>query len=126
LVAALEGLYYRSNVSCINKWESGKEQHHSVLVLFILGCPQNNSSTIVFEALTEEGSRIPPRKLDGKLHFDGDIVVADKAAVISIMRICRPALNATDDIPTAFIGAPAAATTLSTWRIGIHLVLWPR
>jgi hypothetical protein len=58
----------------------------------------------VFEALTEEGSRIPPRKLDGRYHFDGDIVVADKATVVKFMRMCRPALNATEGIPTAFIG----------------------
>jgi hypothetical protein len=58
----------------------------------------------VFEALTEEGSRIPPRKLEGELHFDGEIVVADKGAAIRMLRICRPAFNATDDIPTAMIG----------------------
>jgi hypothetical protein len=58
----------------------------------------------VFETLTEEGSRIPPRKLDGTLHFDGDIVVAEKAAMTRMLRICRPAFNATEDIPTAMIG----------------------
>jgi hypothetical protein len=42
----------------------------------------------MFEALTEEGSRIPPRKLDGRLHFDGNIVVTDKAAVTWMLRIC--------------------------------------
>jgi hypothetical protein len=59
----------------------------------------------VFEALTEEGSRIPPRKLDGKHHFDGDIVVAEKNVVIRQLRLCRAAMNATDGIPTIFMGA---------------------
>jgi hypothetical protein len=58
----------------------------------------------VFEALTEEGSRIPPRKLDGKMHYDGDIVVAEKAAMIRMLRICRPAFNATENIPTVLVG----------------------
>jgi hypothetical protein len=58
----------------------------------------------VFEALTVEDTRIPPRRLDGRLHFDGDIAVADKAAAIRMLRLCRPAFNATDDIPTAMIG----------------------
>jgi hypothetical protein len=58
----------------------------------------------VFQALTEEWSRIPPRKLDGRLHFDGDIVVADKAAMTRMLRICRPTFNATEDIPTVMIG----------------------
>jgi hypothetical protein len=58
----------------------------------------------VFEALTEEGTRIPPRRLDGRLHFDGDIAVADKAAATRMLRLCRPAFNATDDIPTVMIG----------------------
>jgi hypothetical protein len=59
----------------------------------------------VFEALTEEGSRIPPRKLDGKHHFDGDIVVPEKNVVIRQLRLCRAAMNATDGIPTVFMGA---------------------
>jgi hypothetical protein len=58
----------------------------------------------VFEALTVEDTRIPPRRLDGRLHFDGDIVVADKAAAIKMLRLCRPAFNATGDIPTVMMG----------------------
>jgi hypothetical protein len=58
----------------------------------------------MFEALTEEGTRIPPRRLDGRLHFDGNIAVADKAAVTRMLRLCRPGFNSTDDILTAMIG----------------------
>jgi hypothetical protein len=58
----------------------------------------------VFEALTVEDTRIPPRRLDGRLHFDGDIAVADKAATTKMLRLCRPAFNATGEIPTVMMG----------------------
>jgi hypothetical protein len=58
----------------------------------------------VFEALTEEGTRIPPRKSQGRFHLDGDIVVADKAATVKMLRFCRSAFNATEGIPTAMVG----------------------
>jgi hypothetical protein len=42
----------------------------------------------IFEALTVEGSRVPPGKCKGKHHLDGDIAVAEKATVIGMLRIC--------------------------------------
>jgi hypothetical protein len=61
----------------------------------------DNSS---FEALTVEGSRIPPRKCEGKHHLDGDIAVVEKASTVAMLRGCRPVLNATAGIKTVFIG----------------------
>jgi hypothetical protein len=61
----------------------------------------DNSS---FEALTVEGTRIPPRKSGGKHHLDGDIKVAEKATVVGMLRICRPVFNATAGINTVFVG----------------------
>jgi hypothetical protein len=48
--------------------EVGRKKPAAIILQFL-----NNS---VFEALTVEGSRIPPRKCDGKYHLDGDIAVA--------------------------------------------------
>jgi hypothetical protein len=61
----------------------------------------DNSS---FEALTVEGTRIPPRKSGGKHHLDGDIKVAEKATVVGMLRMCRPVFNATAGINTVFVG----------------------
>jgi hypothetical protein len=61
----------------------------------------DNSS---FEALTVEGTRIPPRKSGGKHHLDGDIKVAEKATVVGMLRMCRPVFNATSGINTVFVG----------------------
>jgi hypothetical protein len=57
----------------------------------------------IFEAMTEEGSRIPPHKLEGRFHLDGDIVVADRVATIRLLRLCRPAFIATAGINTAMM-----------------------
>jgi hypothetical protein len=57
-----------------------------------------------FEALTVEGTRIPPRKCEGRHHLDGDIAVADRATVTTMMRICRPIFNATAGINTVMVG----------------------
>jgi hypothetical protein len=57
-----------------------------------------------FEALTAEGTRIPPRKCEGKHHLDGDIAVADRATVTTMMRTCRPMFNATAGINTVMVG----------------------
>jgi hypothetical protein len=59
----------------------------------------------LFEALTVEGSRIPPRKCEGKHHLDGDIAVAEKATTISMLRGCRPVFNATAGIKNVMVGA---------------------
>jgi hypothetical protein len=57
-----------------------------------------------FEALTVEGTRIPPRKCEGRHHLDGDIAVADRATVTTMMRFCRPIFNATAGINTVMVG----------------------
>jgi hypothetical protein len=59
----------------------------------------------VFEAPTEDGTRIPPQEaIEGKYHLDGDIVVADNATTVRLLRLCRPAFNATTGINTVMIG----------------------
>jgi hypothetical protein len=57
-----------------------------------------------FEALTAEGTRIPPRKCEGRHHLDGHIAVPDRATVTTMMRICRPIFNATAGINTVMVG----------------------
>jgi hypothetical protein len=57
-----------------------------------------------FEALTVEGTRIPPRKSGGKHHLDGDIKVAEKATVVGMLRMSRLVFNATTGINTVFVG----------------------
>jgi uncharacterized membrane protein YgcG len=77
--------------------EVGRKKPAAIVLQFL-----DNS---VFEALTVEGSRIPPRKCDGKYHLDGDIAVAEKGTVVGMLRICRPIFNATAGIKTVMVGA---------------------
>jgi hypothetical protein len=77
--------------------EVGRKKPAAIILQFL-----DNS---IFEALTVEGSRIPPRKCDGKYHLDGDIAVAEKGTVVGMLRICRPIFNATAGIKTVMIGA---------------------
>jgi hypothetical protein len=58
----------------------------------------------LFEVITEEGERLPPQKVEGRTHFAGDIAVADRAVLRKLLMLCRPALDATEGIKTAFIG----------------------
>jgi hypothetical protein len=84
--------------------EVGRKKPEAIVLQFL-----DNS---VFEALTVEGTRIPPRKCEGRHHLDGDIAVAEKATTVTILRGCRPIFNATAGIKTVMIGAmPRYVTT---------------
>jgi hypothetical protein len=58
----------------------------------------------VFEALTKDGDKLPPRRQGDKFHLDGDITVADRNVVGKLLKMCRPALEATDGVPTVMVG----------------------
>jgi hypothetical protein len=75
----------------------------------------------IFEAMTEEGSRIPPRKLEGRFHLDGDIVVADRAATIRLLRLCRPAFIATAGINTVMMSPLPRFVTRSCCKDPEHM-----
>jgi uncharacterized membrane protein YgcG len=58
----------------------------------------------VFEALTEDGDKMPPRRIDDKIHLEGDIKVCERAVLEKILKLCRPMLDATAGINTVLIG----------------------
>jgi uncharacterized membrane protein YgcG len=76
----------------------------------------------VFEVITEEGERLPPQRVDGRTHFAGDIAVADKAVLRKLLKLCSPALDATDSIKTAFIGPLPRYVTGACCSEGSHMV----
>jgi hypothetical protein len=58
----------------------------------------------VYEVLTEEDDKLPPRRIGEVLHMEGDIKLCEKAVLLKILKMCRPILEATDGISTVFIG----------------------
>jgi uncharacterized membrane protein YgcG len=74
-----------------------------------------------FEVITEDGKRLPPKKLDGKTHFAGDIAVVDKAVMRKLLVMCRPALDATVGIKTVFIGPLPRYVTGACCRNNEHM-----
>jgi hypothetical protein len=58
----------------------------------------------IFEALTEDGDKVPPRRIDDTIHLEGDIKVCERAVLDKILKLCRPMLDATAGINTVLIG----------------------
>jgi hypothetical protein len=89
----------RSNGELIKKKinEAVEKERPTAIVIQIL-------DNTLFEVIAEEGERLPPQRVDGRAHFAGDMAVADRALLRKLLMLCRPALDATDGIKTAFIG----------------------
>jgi hypothetical protein len=75
----------------------------------------------VYEVLTEEGDKLPPRRIDGVMHMEGDIKLCEKAVLLKILKMCRPILEATDGISTVFIGPMPRYVTAACCSNAAHM-----
>jgi hypothetical protein len=58
----------------------------------------------VYKALTEDGVKIPHRRLGDEVHFDGDLALCDKHEMQKILKLCKPLLDATAGVKTVVVG----------------------
>jgi uncharacterized membrane protein YgcG len=58
----------------------------------------------IYTAITEEGEKIPPRKIGNVEHIEGDLSVVDRAVLSKLLRLCMPLVAATTGIKTVWIG----------------------
>jgi hypothetical protein len=58
----------------------------------------------VFFTMTEEGTKIPMEHTGGRYHAPGDLALADKQAMEKILKLCKPLLQAADNIKTVVVG----------------------
>jgi uncharacterized membrane protein YgcG len=75
----------------------------------------------VFEALSDEGDKLPPRRINDTLHLEGDIKVCEKAILLKILKMCRPMLEATDGVNTVFVGPMPWYVTAACCGDGGHM-----
>jgi uncharacterized membrane protein YgcG len=58
----------------------------------------------IYTAITEEGKKIPPRRVGEVEHIEGDLSVIDSAVLNKLLKLCKPLVAATAGIKTVWIG----------------------
>jgi hypothetical protein len=74
-----------------------KRSRPAVVVLHIL-------EDTVYKALTEEGVKIPHRRMGDVMHFDGDLVLCDKQEMMKLLKLCKPLFEAAAGAKIVMVG----------------------
>ena len=126
---ALTGCGIDTGYVFANNWRATRKSVEDLAGHIKVEMSNRSYSTVVFHLLdnnyyfaqSEDGGRQPARKgKDGRFHFDGDLVLADKDGQYAILKLCEPLWEAAKGKKMVIVGPMARLITGSCCQDQSH------